>query len=377
LHKKGFILNIGRNPVCSKAICKFANLRPITGKTNCLTEPEMIDLRSDTVTRPTKGMLEAMWAAKVGDDVFAEDPTINALENKAAELFNMEASIFCPSGTMTNQIAIKVHTQPGDELICHRDSHIYCYEGGGIAYNSGVQVRLVEGNNGKLRPGDVAPNINPPDSHYAKTSLVAVENTTNRGGGGTYDFGEIARIGEEARKSGLKYHLDGARLMNAIVRNNESTAAYGPAFDSISLCLSKGLGCPVGSLLIGSKEFIKKAHRYRKMTGGGMRQAGFLAAAGIYALDHHVDRLAEDHKRAAFLGAELEKLSWVTEVLPCETNILIFFVADTAMRDKVLNHLKDHHIHALAFGPKSIRFVTHLDFTDEMMEKVTKVVRAF
>ncbi len=334
----------------------------------------IIDLRSDTVTRPTKAMQEAMWKAPVGDDVFAEDPSINALERKAAEMFNMEAALFCPSGTMTNQIAIKVHTQPGDEVICHRESHIYCYEGGGIAYNSGAQVRLIDGNNGKFSATDVAINVNPPDSHYAKTSLVAIENTTNRGGGGTYDFEEIKKISIESKRLGLKFHLDGARLMNAIVAKKEITSEYGPLFDSISLCLSKGLGCPVGSLLIGDTAFIKKAHRYRKMMGGGMRQAGYLAAAGIFALDNHVARLADDHQKAKKIGETLENLSWVSNVLPCETNILIFFVASTEIRDKVLNHLKEREIFAMAFGPQSIRFVTHLDFTDDMLTKLIKTL---
>jgi len=336
-----------------------------------------IDLRSDTVTRPTPEMLQAMWSAAVGDDVFAEDPSINALESKAAKMFGTEAALFCPSGTMTNQIAIKVHTQPGDEVICHRESHIYCYEGGGIAFNSGTQVRLVEGNNGKLTPADVMANINPGDSHYAKTSLVAVENTTNRGGGGTYKLEELRQIGKVAHEYNLGFHLDGARLMNAIVANNEDTREYGKIFDSISLCLSKGLGCPVGSLLLGSKEFIKKAHRYRKIMGGGMRQAGFLAAAGIYALDHHVDRLKDDHAKARKIGEVLNNKPWVTEVLPCETNILIFFVNDTTSRDRVLNHFKAHHISAMAFGPKSIRLVTHLDFTDAMLAEVLKAIDSF
>ncbi len=336
-----------------------------------------IDLRSDTVTKPTPEMLKAMWAAQVGDDVFAEDPSINALEQKAAKMFGMEAALFCPSGTMTNQIAIKVHTQPGDEVICHRDSHIYCYEGGGIAFNSGAQVRLIEGNNSKLSPADIIANVNPGDSHYAKTSLVAVENTTNRGGGGTYSLDELRLIGKTAHEYGLTYHLDGARLMNAIVANNEDPAEYGKIFDSISLCLSKGLGCPVGSLLIGSAAFIKKAHRFRKIMGGGMRQAGFLAAAGIYALDNHVDRLKEDHAKALKIGNLLKSKSWITQVLPCQTNILIFFVNDTTARDRVLNHLKANHIIAMAFGPKSIRFVTHLDFTEEMLAEVLKAIDSF
>lgn len=316
-------------------------------------------------------MLEAMYAAEVGDDVFAEDPSINELEEKAAQMFGMEAAIFCPSGTMTNQIAVKVHTQPGDEVICHRDSHIYCYEGGGLAFNSGVQARLLHGSRGKFDAEDIAGNINPPDSHYAKTSLVALENTTNRGGGGTWSMDEMKSVRAHCSEHGLGLHLDGARLMNAIVRNNEECSDY-KIFDSISLCLSKGLGCPVGSVLIGSSQFIKKAHRYRKMLGGGMRQAGFLAAAGVFALDNHVKRLSEDHHRASILARTLSAQSWVTEVLPCETNIVIFFVEDMAMRDRVLSHLRNSQIHALPFGPRSIRFVTHLDFTDTMLEETVR-----
>lgn len=337
----------------------------------------IIDLRSDTVTRPTAAMLEAMMKAPVGDDVFGEDPTINELEQYAAEMFGMEAALFCPSGTMTNQIAIKVHTQPGDEVICHRESHIYCYEGGGIAFNAGAQVRLLSGDFGKFSANDIETNINPGDSHYARTSLVAVENTTNRGGGGTYSIEELRSIAAAARKNGLAYHLDGARLMNAIVANGEDPRDYGQIFDSISLCLSKGLGCPVGSLLIGSKAFIKKAHRYRKMMGGGMRQAGILAAAGIYALKNNVARLAEDHRHAAEVAQALTQKSWVEQVLPCETNIVIFFVADTATRDKVLQHLQNHSVKAMAFGPKSIRFVFHLEITSKDMESLVQVLELF
>ncbi len=336
-----------------------------------------IDLRSDTVTKPTSAMLTAMFNAQVGDDVFTEDPTVNKLQQKAADLFGMEAALFCPSGTMTNQIAIKVHTQPGDEVICHRESHIYCYEGGGIAFNAGVQVRLVEGNNSKIKPEDVASNINPSDSHYARTKLVAVENTTNRGGGGTYLFSDLQLIGKSAHENGLAYHLDGARLMNAIVANNEDPKLYGSTFDSISLCLSKGLGCPIGSLLLGSAEFIKKAHRYRKIMGGGMRQVGFLAAAGIYALDNHVSRLQQDHHRAQQISTALSKQIWVEEILPCETNILIFFVADTTTRDRVLHHLTANQILAMPFGPKSIRFVLHLDIDDAMTIAVIAALNAF
>src|SRR5687767_3330880 len=256
----------------------------------------IIDFRSDTVTKPTPGMKEAMMNAQVGDDVFGEDFSINQLESIAAGMFGMEAGLFCPSGTMTNQIAIKCHTQPGDEVICDESSHVYQYEGGGIAFNSGASVKLLPGDRGRISSEQVLHSINPDDNHKANTSLVCLENTSNRGGGSCYDLKEVQQIHNICKENNLKLHLDGARIFNALAATRESPKQYGELFDSISICLSKSLGCPVGSVLLGKKELIKKGRRVRKVMGGGMRQGGFLAAAGIYALENHLERLAEDHE---------------------------------------------------------------------------------
>jgi threonine aldolase len=327
-----------------------------------------IDLRSDTVTKPTPGMLEAMMNAKVGDDVFNEDPTVIELENRLAEMFGMEAGIFCPSGTMTNQIAIKIHTQPGDEVICDYNNHVYRYEGGGIASNSGASVRLIHGDKGRFTAQDVLENINnSEDVHLPITSLVSVENTSNRGGGCCYDMNELQKISEVCKLNGLKFHLDGARLFNAIVANGESPKQYGKMFDSISICLSKGLGVPVGSVLIGSKSDIKTARRIRKVLGGGMRQAGFLAAAGIYAIENNIDRLSEDHKRAQDVKSIVEQLDAVEEVFPVETNIVILKLKASQDRDEYIAQLLEKGIKVVAFGPRLIRMTLHLDITDEMI----------
>ena len=335
-----------------------------------------IDLRSDTVTKPTKEMLEAMFSAKVGDDVFNEDPTIIELEQKTAALFGKEAALFCPSGTMTNQIAMKAHTRPGDEIICDQTAHVYNYEGGGIGFNSGCSVRLLQGDKGRFTAGDVAENINPDnDVHRPLSRLVVIENTSNRGGGSIWVLGEIEKIKETCRKNGLALHLDGARLFNALVETSETEIQFGNLFDSISICLSKGLGAPVGSLLIGDKTFITQARRIRKVFGGGMRQAGYLAAAGIYALDHHISRLKEDHQRARHLGKLLEKLPFVTEVLPIQTNIVIFKLDEKMPSETFLKTLADSEVLAVPFGKQTIRFVTHLDFTDEMLMEVEKVFK--
>ncbi|NWJ51958.1 MAG: aminotransferase class I/II-fold pyridoxal phosphate-dependent enzyme [Bacteroidetes bacterium] len=336
----------------------------------------MIDLRSDTVTRPTPAMMQAMFSAPVGDDVFKDDPTVNALEDKAAALFGMEAAIFCPSGTMTNQVSIKVHTRPGDEVICHKLSHVYYYEGGGIAFNSGASVCLLEGDHGRITADDVEAHINPDDIHRPVTRLVSVENTMNKGGGAIYDFNELQKIGAICKSNGLGYHLDGARLFNALVETNETPLQYGELFDSISICLSKGLGAPVGSLLLGSKAFIKQASRMRKVMGGGMRQSGILAAAGIYALDNHIERLKEDHQRARTIGAELSKLPYVDEVYPTQTNILVFKLNNKMNDSLLIRKLAEHDIHGMIFSPQTIRFVTHLDFTDDMMQKTISVLRS-
>lgn len=335
----------------------------------------MIDLRSDTVTRPTPGMLEAMFTAKVGDDVFRDDPTVNALEDKAAKLFGMEAAIFCPSGTMTNQIAINVHTHPGDEVICHKHSHVYFYEGGGMMRNSGVSVRLLEGEQGLIKASDVAANINPDDVHRPVTKLVEVENTMNKGGGACYPYVDLLEIRAVCDANNLQLHLDGARLFNAMVATGTTPADFGAIFDSISICLSKGLGAPVGSLLLGNQVFVNKARRVRKVLGGGMRQAGYLAAAGIYALDHNVDRLIEDHKKAQYLGKVLEEMPYVESVLPVETNILIFTLTDRFTEKEFIAALNKNDIYAASTGPQTVRFVTHLDFTEEMLGRVEKVLR--
>ncbi len=337
----------------------------------------MIDLRSDTVTKPGKEMLEAMMNAQVGDDVFKEDPTINALEQKAASLFGMEASLFCASGTMTNQIAINVHTNPGDEVICDRLAHIYLYEAGSIARLSGSSVNLLSGDRGRFTADDVKLAINPDDIHRAKTSLVAVENTMNKGGGACWDINELKKISALCREKNLYFHMDGARIFNALTESGESPVAYGSLFDSISICLSKGLGAPVGSLLLGKKDFIKKAIRVRKALGGGMRQAGYLAAAGIYALDNNVKGLKDDHRRAREIGKVLESLPFVDEVYPVETNILIFKLNDKMKDIDFISKLNEKNIKAIIFGPQTIRFVTHLDFTDQMMEEVVRILKDF
>lgn len=334
-----------------------------------------IDLRSDTVTRPTPGMLKAMMNANVGDDVLGDDPTVIALEERAATLFGKEDAVYCPSGTMTNQIAVKVHTRPGDEVICDALSHVYHYEGGGLMANSGVSVRLVKGDRGRFTSGDVLGNINPDDIHHPRTSLVIIENTSNKGGGSIWDIGEIRRIYLACQAHGLKLHLDGARIFNALAETGESPLQYGQLFDSVSVCLSKGLGAPVGSLLIGDKGFIKQARRVRKLFGGAMRQSGFLAAAGLYALEHHTERVKEDHQRAKALAQTLSGLPYVKEILPVDTNIVVFTLEDTVSTDTCLAKLREADVLALDFGPQKIRMITHLDVGDEEIDQVIKVVK--
>jgi len=335
-----------------------------------------IDLRSDTVTRPTPAMRQAMFLAKEGDDVCEEDPTINALEAPAAVLFGMEAGLFCASGTMTNQIAVNVHTRPGDEVILHKLSHLYYYEGGGMMRNSGVSVCLLEGERGMITAEDVENHINPADDvHRPLTTMVAVENTMNKGGGAVYDFNELLKIGEVARKHSLAYHMDGARIFNALAVTEQNATDYGKLFDSISVCFSKGLGAPVGSVLLGSKDFIYKARRIRKVFGGGMRQAGYLAAAAIYALDHNLERLNEDHRKAKVLAAFLSELNWVDEVLPVDTNILIFKTRPGLAAADVVKKLASAGLLCMDFDKQSIRMVTHLDFTDEMREETLRILR--
>jgi len=336
----------------------------------------IIDLRSDTVTKPSSAMLEAMFNAEVGDDVFGEEPTVNKLEEKAAKLFGKEAALFCPSGTMTNQIAIKVHTQPGDEVLCDATAHIYNYEGGGISFNSGVQAKLIQGERGRISASQISESINPSFDWLTRTSLVCIENTANRAGGSYYSLQQMKEIGDVCKKNKLNYHLDGARIFNAIVENEYTPKDLGKVFDSVSVCLSKGLGAPVGSLLLGNKELIRNARRIRKVFGGGMRQAGFLAAAGIYALDNNINRLKEDHRRAKQLASTMSQLSYIESILPVDTNIIIFNLNDKIKPEEFVSKLAAHNIRAVGFGKQAIRFVTHLDFTDEMLEKTEKALRS-
>ena len=319
-------------------------------------------------------MLQAMMGATVGDDVFSEDPSINELERMSADMFGMESGLFCPSGTMTNQIAIKCHTQPGDEVICDESSHVYQYEGGGIAFNSSASVKLLYGDRGRINATQVKAAINADDNHKANTSLVCLENTSNRGGGSCYDFNEIKKIKEVCIENHLALHLDGARLWNAMIAKNEPAKQYGETFDSISICLSKGLGCPVGSVLIGKKNFIKKARRIRKVFGGGMRQAGFLAAAGIYALKNNVERLKQDHDHAKQIAEALRKKNFVTEILPVETNIIIFGVKQPWTAKCFVDKLKEFGILGHPISATQVRLVTHLDVTPVMVEKTIDVI---
>ena len=335
------------------------------------------DLRSDTFTRPGPAMLDAMLKAHVGDDVFGEDPTVNALEAFTAQIFGMEGGLFCPSGTMTNQIAIKCHTQPGDEVICDKTSHVYIYEGGGIAFNSGAQVKPLEGERGMIRAGQILEAINPDDVHKARTSLVTLENTANRGGGACYDIREIQEIRELCLQNNLVLHLDGARLFNALVAREEKTGQYGELFDSISICLSKGLGAPIGSILIGKNDFIKKARRVRKVFGGGMRQAGYLAAAGLYAMENNIDRLATDHEHAHQIAEALMSRDFIGKILPVETNIVIFeVIGDRFAPATFCERLAEEDILCLPISGSQVRMVTHLDIDNEMVKNLISLLES-
>jgi threonine aldolase len=334
-----------------------------------------IDLRSDTVTQPTPGMLEAMMKARVGDDVFGEDPSVNKLEAMAAGLFGMEAALYCPTGTMSNQVAIKVHTRPGDEVLCEKTAHVYQYEGGGIAFNAGCQAKLLDGDRGRITADQVDNSINPDDVHKPRTSLVCLENTSNRGGGSCYDLDSIRQIREVCNKHQLTLHLDGARLFNAIVARKQSPAEFGALFHSISVCLNKGLGCPAGSLLIGTKTMIKEARRVRKVFGGGMRQAGYLAAAGIYALENHVKRLAEDHAHAQQVAGALAQKSFTGAILPVETNIIIFEIKPPYNPKDIAARLKEQNILVYVISPTQIRLVLHLDVTYDMVNKLVQAIQ--
>lgn len=334
-----------------------------------------IDLRSDTVTKPTKSMLEFMMQAKVGDDVFREDVTVNLLEEKIAAMFGKSSALFFPSGTMANQTALKLHTNPGDQVICDKYAHIYNYESGGASFNSGISCKLLDGNRGMFTASQVEDAINPEAYYYSKTSLVEVENTTNKGGGACWDFEEIKKIKTVCDNNKLGFHLDGARLWNALVYKNESALQYGEVFDTISVCLSKGLGCPIGSVLVGDDVIMKEAIRIRKIFGGNMRQAGYLAAAGIYALDNNIDRLKNDHDKAKEIGVELARLSIIKAVEPIETNIVIFELNNDISDKEFTDKLAQKGIHIISMGGGKLRMVTHLDYTDAMHNMLLETLK--
>lgn len=334
-----------------------------------------INLISDTVTKPSKEMLEFMMSSNVGDDVFKDDPTVNELEDLIATKFGMESALFFPSGTMANQTAIKIHTQPGDQLICDKYAHVYNYEGGGVSFNSGVSCKLLDGNRGMFTNEQVINAINPPDFYHSpKTSLVCVENTTNKGGGACWDINELIKIKKTCLEHNLFYHLDGARIWNAMVKTNTKPIQYGNIFDSISICLSKGLGCPVGSVLIGSREFINKAIRVRKVLGGGMRQAGYLAACGIYALNNNIERLKEDHLKAVEIEKLLTKKYFIKKVEEVETNILIFQLKSNYDSNVFLEKMLDSGVKLISMGDNKLRIVTHKDYNNEMHLKFIETI---
>lgn len=337
----------------------------------------MINLISDTVTKPTPGMLDFMMSAKVGDDVFKNDESTNALEEKVARFFNKEAALFFPSGTMANQTAIKLHTEPGDQVICDHYSHIYNYEGGGASFNSGVSCKLIKGDRGRIDAEQVKQAINPPDFYHSpRTRLVSLENTTNKGGGACYELQEIKAIKEVCTSHGLAFHLDGARLWNALVAKNHDPKEYGAQFDTISVCFSKGLGAPIGSALLGSKAFIDKALRIRKILGGGMRQVGYLASAASFAMDHHFERLAIDHRKAKELSTALSAIKWVKSVEPTETNIVIFNIdTEKSTTEDIIQKFKAQHIDLIAMDSSKLRFVTHLDYSDQDHDHVLQTLK--
>lgn len=336
-----------------------------------------IDLRSDTVTQPTAAMREAMAHAEVGDDVFGEDPTVNALEQRLAARFGKEAGLFCASGTMANQIAINAHARPGDEVICDEGAHVYKYEGGGTMSTSGCSVKLLCGDRGRFTAGQVEEAVNDPGNpHFPISRLVVVENTANRGGGSTWDLREVVRIRQVCTARNLKLHMDGARIFNAMATDGNTAAAWGAPFDSVSISLSKGLGAPVGSVLVGTEAFIALSRRARKRIGGGMRQAGILAAAGLHALDHHVERLREDHARAKRIGEACASLPLVKSVMPVETNIVVIELQAGTTANELLGKLREKGILASVFGPSTVRLVTHLDIDDDAIEQVIAAWRS-
>lgn len=335
----------------------------------------IVDLRSDTVTRPTPAMLEAMLRAPLGDDVFGEDPTVNALEERMAAHFGHEAALFCPSGTMTNQIAINVHTRPGDEVLCEEGAHVYRYEGGGMMANSGCSVKHLPADRGRFTAEAVAAAVNDRSAAYlAHTKLVVIENTVNRGGGAIWDIEEAKRVRAACDAHGLALHLDGARLFNAMAVDGNAPRDWGAPFHSVSICLSKGLGAPVGSVLIGSSALIHQARRVRKRFGGGMRQAGIIAAAGLHALDHHVSRLSEDHARAQRIGEAVAQRPWCVRLMPVDTNIIIYDIDHDSKQH--VSALEAQGIRCFAIGPDQVRMVTHLDVSDADAQRTIDALNA-
>ena len=338
----------------------------------------IIDLRSDTVTKPTAKMMEAILNAEVGDDVYKEDPTVNKLEEYFMDLFGVNDALYFPTGSMANQAAIKLHTQPGEQLICDKWAHVYNYEGGGASFNSGVSCKLIDGERGMVTAAAVEAAINPPDFYHSPlTSLVCIENTTNKGGGACYDFSELERIRMVCDNHNLGLHLDGARLMNALVATGEEPRQYGAMFDTISVCLSKGLGAPIGTILMGKKDIMANAIRVRKILGGGMRQVGYMAAAGLYAMENHVQRLAIDHQRASEIASKLQKMSYVKKVEPTETNIVIFTLSDSVSETKFMEDLHKQGVRISNMGQGMLRIVTHLDYTDAMHDRFLTILESY
>ena len=336
-----------------------------------------INLISDTVTKPSKEMLNSMVNAEVGDDVFKEDPTVNELEDKIAKMFGMDSALFFPSGTMTNQTAIKLHTNPGDQLICDKYAHVYNYEGGGVSFNSGVSCKLIDGNRGMFNNEQLIKAINPPDFYHSpKTSLVCVENTTNKGGGACWNIEELKSIKNTCLENSLSYHLDGARIWNAMVRTGDNPIEIGKNFDTISVCLSKGLGCPIGSVLIGDNNIMSNALRIRKILGGGMRQAGYLANAGLYALENNINRLANDHKKASEIGEVLAKSKFVKSVEKIETNIVIFELNNEINEVSFINKLNELNIKLISMGSNKLRLVTHLNYNNDHHEYFISAIKS-
>jgi threonine aldolase len=334
-----------------------------------------VDLRSDTVTKPGKEMLDYMFSARVGDMVLGEDPMVNELEEYAARLFGKDGAIFCPSGTMTNQIAINIHTRPGDDIICSKLAHIYLYEGGGIGFNSGANVTLIDSADGIFTVDDVRKCVQPDDPHKPRTSLVSLENSVNRGGGAVWPLDAMEEISRFTRSVPLALHLDGARVFNAIVASGITPLQFGSMFDTISVCLSKGLGAPVGSLLIGNREQMERGVRVRKVLGGTMRQAGYIAAGALFALENNIERLRDDHLHAAAIAEALGEVSWVKDIMKVSTNIIIFNTPDDIPAPSITSRLRDKGVLANAPTSGSIRMVTHMDVTPEMVSYTIDTIR--